>query len=62
MKSLGVALVVVGVLVVDLVLAIVVFQRSESILLAATIGLATPLTLLICAVALRGRSRGGDRS
>lgn len=58
MNKPGVAFVVVGLLLVDVVLAVVVFQRSDSLVLAATIGLATPVTLLICAVALRGGRSG----
>ncbi len=54
MKRFGVAFVVVVLLLIDAVLAVVVFGLSESLALAATVGLATPVTLLICAVALRG--------
>lgn len=57
MKRPGVAFVVVGLLLIDVVLAVVVLKLSGSLALAATVGLATPVTLLICAVALRdGRS------
>lgn len=54
MKRPGVAFVVVGLLLIDVVLAVVVLELSGSLALAATVGLATPVTLLICAVALRG--------
>jgi hypothetical protein len=53
-KRFGVAFVMVGLLLTDAVLAVVVLELSESLALAATVGLATPVTLLICAVALRG--------
>ncbi|WP_133177907.1 hypothetical protein [Microbacterium testaceum] len=54
MKRPGVAFVVVGLLLIDVVLADVVLELSESLALAATVGFVTPVTLLICAVALRG--------
>lgn len=50
MKRPGVAFVVVGLLLID----VVVLELSESLALAATVGFVTPVTLLICAVALRG--------